>query len=233
MFVGETVREHREFRCYTILLYFLISYPGLGILTVNICGTDTLSEWCKFFDFVFRVCSLSCINTAYHVKFEDWHLCSPGLLSSLFPIDLEESNRIRLVKRALFSRSLPTPFSTSAHLAGLSEDVISNILDLEVEVIYRYRSFTEFICGKLIRNAETPLSHRYGGHQFGMWAGQLGDGRAHLIGEYVSHQDGSRWELQLKGSGRTPYSRDGDGRAVLRSSVREFLASEAMHHLGW
>lgn len=72
---------------------------------------------------------------------------------------------------------------------------------------------------------------RYGGHQFGYWAGQLGDGRAHLLGEY-RNAAGERWEVQLKGSGRTPYSRTGDGRAVLRSSVREFLCSEAMAALG-
>uniref|UniRef100_A0A8C9FI99 Selenoprotein O n=1 Tax=Pavo cristatus TaxID=9049 RepID=A0A8C9FI99_PAVCR len=66
---------------------------------------------------------------------------------------------------------------------------------------------------------------------FGSWAGQLGDGRAHLVGVYTNRR-GERWELQLKGSGKTPYSRNGDGRAVLRSSVREFLCSEAMHYLG-
>jgi len=70
----------------------------------------------------------------------------------------------------------------------------------------------------------------YSGHQFGVWAGQLGDGRAHLLGEV--HSPSGIWELQLKGSGRTPYSRMGDGRAVLRSSVREYLASEAIHGLG-
>ncbi|KAM9091827.1 protein adenylyltransferase SelO-like isoform 2-T2 [Megaptera novaeangliae] len=66
--------------------------------------------------------------------------------------------------------------------------------------------------------------------KFGIWADQLGDGRAHLIGIYMNRQ-GEKWELQLKGSGKTPYSRNGDGRAVLRSSVREFLCSEAMHYL--
>jgi uncharacterized protein YdiU (UPF0061 family) len=71
----------------------------------------------------------------------------------------------------------------------------------------------------------------YSGHQFGVWAGQLGDGRAHLLGE-VRTPAGDWLELQLKGSGLTPYSRMGDGRAVLRSSIREFLASEAMHALG-
>jgi len=76
-----------------------------------------------------------------------------------------------------------------------------------------------------------PYAARYGGHQFGTWAGQLGDGRAITLGEIVA-TDGSRQELQLKGAGKTPYSRTADGRAVLRSSLREFLCSEAMHWLG-
>jgi len=71
---------------------------------------------------------------------------------------------------------------------------------------------------------------RYGGHQFGHWAGQLGDGRAIYLGELL--HAGKRYELQLKGAGETPYSRSADGRAVLRSSLREFLCSEAMHALG-
>jgi len=76
-----------------------------------------------------------------------------------------------------------------------------------------------------------PFAARYGGHQFGAWAGQLGDGRAICLGE-VQATDGSCWEIHLKGAGPTPYARRGDGRAVLRSSLREFLCSEAMHHLG-
>jgi uncharacterized protein with ACT and thioredoxin-like domain len=76
-----------------------------------------------------------------------------------------------------------------------------------------------------------PYAACYGGHQFGNWAGQLGDGRAITLGEVVNER-GERWELQLKGAGPTPYSRTADGRAVLRSSIREFLCSEAMHHLG-
>ena len=75
-----------------------------------------------------------------------------------------------------------------------------------------------------------PYAACYGGHQFGHWAGQLGDGRAITLGEVL--REGRRWELQLKGAGPTPYSRTADGRAVLRSSVRELLCSEAMHHLG-
>lgn len=76
-----------------------------------------------------------------------------------------------------------------------------------------------------------PYAMCYGGHQFGSWAGQLGDGRAISLGEYVN-ANGERWEVQLKGAGKTPYSRFADGRAVLRSSVREFLCSEAMYFLG-
>jgi uncharacterized protein YdiU (UPF0061 family) len=77
----------------------------------------------------------------------------------------------------------------------------------------------------------TGYAMAYGGHQFGHWAGQLGDGRAIGLGEVQTERHG-RQELQLKGAGRTPYSRGADGRAVLRSSIREFLCSEAMHHLG-
>ncbi len=94
-------------------------------------------------------------------------------------------------------------------------------------------TFAEFFSGNTTRDwpaQALPYASVYSGHQFGVWAGQLGDGRALGLGE-VEH-DGARYELQLKGSGRTPYSRMGDGRAVLRSSIREFLCSEAMHHLG-
>ena len=77
-----------------------------------------------------------------------------------------------------------------------------------------------------------PMATVYSGHQFGVWAGQLGDGRALLLGEWQADATSPSFEIQLKGAGRTPYSRMGDGRAVLRSSIREFLCSEAMHALG-
>lgn len=86
------------------------------------------------------------------------------------------------------------------------------------------------LTGNQFLRGSRPLASVYGGHQFGMWAGQLGDGRAILLGE-IETAHGPQ-ELQLKGTGRTPYSRMGDGRAVLRSSIREFLASEALHGLG-
>jgi uncharacterized protein YdiU (UPF0061 family) len=85
--------------------------------------------------------------------------------------------------------------------------------------------------GNELLDGMEPYAASYGGHQFGHWAGQLGDGRAITLGE-VLNASGERWELQLKGAGPTPYSRRADGRAVLRSSIREFLCSEAMHHLG-
>ncbi len=87
------------------------------------------------------------------------------------------------------------------------------------------------LAGNRVLPGSDPLAAVYAGHQFGAWAGQLGDGRALLLGEAIGHDD-RQWELQLKGAGKTPYSRMGDGRAVLRSSIREFLCSEAMHALG-
>ncbi len=91
--------------------------------------------------------------------------------------------------------------------------------------------FAKVFSGNEILPGMAPFAANYGGHQFGHWAGQLGDGRAIALGE-VKLADGGHQTLQLKGAGPTPYSRSADGRAVLRSSVREFLCSEAMHHLG-
>ena len=91
--------------------------------------------------------------------------------------------------------------------------------------------FARVFAGNTLLPGMQPFAANYGGHQFGQWAGQLGDGRAITLGELVN-EAGERWELQLKGAGLTPYSRTADGRAVLRSSIREFLCSEAMHHLG-
>src|SRR5690348_1995443 len=91
--------------------------------------------------------------------------------------------------------------------------------------------FAQVFSGNALLPGMQPFATNYGGHQFGHWAGQLGDGRAISLGEAIA-PSGRRRELQLKGAGPTPYSRTADGRAVLRSSIREFLCSEAMHHLG-
>ncbi|MCX8520433.1 MAG: protein adenylyltransferase SelO family protein, partial [Rhodoferax sp.] len=87
-------------------------------------------------------------------------------------------------------------------------------------------AWLQALSGNAVLPGSQPIASVYSGHQFGIWAGQLGDGRALLLGET------NGWEWQLKGAGLTPFSRMGDGRAVLRSSIREFLCSEAMHALG-
>ncbi|MEA2721010.1 MAG: serine/tyrosine/threonine adenylyltransferase, partial [Candidatus Eremiobacteraeota bacterium] len=104
----------------------------------------------------------------------------------------------------------------------------------------RRPEFEALVAGNTLLEGMEPVAALYGGHQFGVWAGQLGDGRAILLGEVrndaVSEPQRRRgpdnWELQIKGGGLTAFSRFADGRAVVRSTVREFLASEAMHHLG-
>ncbi len=90
--------------------------------------------------------------------------------------------------------------------------------------------FAALVSGNALLRGMEPVAALYGGHQFGVWAGQLGDGRAILLGE--AQTPSGPWELQIKGGGITAFSRFADGRAVVRSTVREFLASEAMHHLG-
>ncbi|HUI62321.1 MAG TPA: YdiU family protein [Steroidobacteraceae bacterium] len=146
---------------------------------------------------------------------------------SLAP-DPETGNFVRQVPGASYSRVSPTPVSAPRLLAW-SEDCAA-LLGLS-----KPQSDTgpavDILAGNLVLPTMRPYAARYGGHQFGAWAGQLGDGRAITLGE-LSPRPAERWELQLKGAGRTPYSRTADGRAVLRSSVREFLCSEAMHFLG-
>lgn len=163
--------------------------------------------------------------------FEQWQLSEPLLLSSGFKFDPESRNFVRQVRNAIFSFVNPTPMKTPVKLVATSANVLENILELNSTDCENSNKFLDFISGNVVLDGSFPIAHRYGGHQFGSWAGQLGDGRAHLLGEYVNAKN-QRWELQLKGSGLTPYSRRGDGRAVLRSSVREFLCSEALHHLG-
>jgi len=107
---------------------------------------------------------------------------------------------------------------------------MAELLDL-TEHDLQQQDMIEALAGNRLLSGMSTYATCYGGYQFGHWAGQLGDGRVIYLGEAVSRA-GQRWELQLKGAGPTPYSRRADGRAVLRSSVREFLCSEAMHHLG-
>jgi uncharacterized protein YdiU (UPF0061 family) len=144
------------------------------------------------------------------------------------PADPEENGRRRQVLRACYSRVAPTPVSAPRLLAYSRE--AAELIDLGKEDC-ESELFVEVFSGNRVLADMQPYAACYGGHQFGNWAGQLGDGRAITLGE-VRSSGGQRWELQLKGAGPTPYSRTADGRAVVRSSVREFLCSEAMHHLG-
>ena len=144
---------------------------------------------------------------------------------------LQWSNRFAGLSESFYTRLAPTPLpepypihvsEAAAALLGLTGDELST------------DKLTEVLTGNRSVAGADPLASVYSGHQFGQWAGQLGDGRAILLGEARpagdTHAPG--WEIQLKGAGQTPYSRFADGRAVLRSSIREYLCSEAMHALG-
>jgi uncharacterized protein YdiU (UPF0061 family) len=144
------------------------------------------------------------------------------------PADPVEENYCRQVTNSCYSNVLPK--NTSApKLVSFSEEMAA-ILNID-ESVCNSETFTEVFSGNKILKGMHPCATCYGGHQFGNWAGQLGDGRAINLGEVVTPKHG-RWTLQLKGAGPTPYSRTADGLAVLRSSIREYLCSEAMHHLG-
>ena len=147
---------------------------------------------------------------------------------NLLPGDAEHSLRRRQVLNACWSPATPTPVAAPrviAHSREVAEHIGFTAADVESEW------FAEVFGGNRVMPGMAPYAACYGGHQFGNWAGQLGDGRAISLGEVIG-ADGARHELQLKGAGPTPYSRTADGRAVLRSSIREFLCSEAMYHLG-
>jgi serine/tyrosine/threonine adenylyltransferase len=124
----------------------------------------------------------------------------------------------RLAPEGLPSPRLVHASPSAAALLGLGEQALSD------------PNWAEYFAGNKLLPGSDPLAAVYSGHQFGIWAGQLGDGRAHLLGGVTVAEQ--HWELQLKGAGDTPYSRRADGRAVLRSSIREYLCSEAMAALG-
>ena len=144
------------------------------------------------------------------------------------PADPEAGPRLRQVHGALFSHVEPTPVAAPRLIAYSPE--VAQMLGID-EAAITSPAFAQVFGGNALTEGMQPYAANYGGHQFGQWAGQLGDGRAITLGETINNA-GERWELQLKGAGKTPYSRTADGRAVLRSSIREFLCSEAMHHLG-
>ena len=143
------------------------------------------------------------------------------------PADPIKENTMRQVSKACYSFVKPTRTADPKIISVCPEMVKAlGINSAEVESDFFRNVFT----GNEVLPDTNPYAMCYGGHQFGNWAGQLGDGRAINLAEVV-HND-KRWALQLKGAGQTPYSRRADGLAVLRSSIREYLCSEAMFHLG-
>jgi uncharacterized protein YdiU (UPF0061 family) len=146
------------------------------------------------------------------------------------PVDfgLRFDNRFARLPGVFYSRLKPIPLPDPYLVA--KSDAAAALIGLEPARFNDPRLIAA-LTGNLPLAGTDPLAAVYSGHQFGVYVPRLGDGRALLLGEAVG-SGGDRWEIQLKGSGKTPYSRMGDGRAVLRSSIREFLASEAMHALG-
>ncbi len=141
------------------------------------------------------------------------------------PADLNEVNTPRQVEKACYSFVQPA-IPSNPSLIHVSDEMVDELGLEDVEL----PDFLNVVTGKLSLPSSRPYAMCYGGHQFGHWAGQLGDGRTINVAEIEFNSN--RWVLQLKGAGRTPYSRGADGNAVLRSSIREYLCSEAMHHLG-
>lgn len=147
--------------------------------------------------------------------------------SKELPADLITANSRRQVNDAAFSFVEPKKPSKPKLIHASPE--VAAFLGIS-EKDRKSSEFLDIFSGSRLIPGSRPYAMVYGGHQFGNWAGQLGDGRAINLGEVV-HND-KRWAMQLKGSGETPYSRTADGLAVLRSSIREHLCSEAMYHLG-
>ncbi len=142
--------------------------------------------------------------------------------------DLSFDNTYASLPESFFERVPPTPFP-NPYVVSVNANA-AELLELDPQQLQR-ADFPEYFCGAKLLPGSDPIAMLYSGHQFGHYVPQLGDGRAILLGEVVT-DDGSRWDLQLKGAGLTKFSRDGDGRAVLRSTIREYLCGEAMHGLG-
>lgn len=152
-------------------------------------------------------------------------LTPKALFSSELPADKEVKNYTRQVEEACYS-FVETKNPSQPEMVHFSKELLK---ELSISVGDQ-NQFLKVMSGAKKFNNFQPFAMCYGGHQFGHWAGQLGDGRAINIAE-LEHND-KKIQFQLKGAGPTPYSRRADGLAVLRSSIREYLCSEAMHHLG-
>ena len=148
--------------------------------------------------------------------------------NSVVDLGLRFDNSFARLPVVFYTRLAPEPLPEPYPVA-FSESA-GALVGIGVEGAQR-GDFIEALAGNRQIAGSDPLAAVYSGHQFGVYVPRLGDGRALLLGEAIG-PSGDHWELQLKGAGKTPYSRMGDGRAVLRSSIREFLGSEALHHLG-
>uniref|UniRef100_A0A670YIC5 Selenoprotein O n=2 Tax=Pseudonaja textilis TaxID=8673 RepID=A0A670YIC5_PSETE len=146
------------------------------------------------------------------------------------PLDPSEENVPRPVSGACFCRVLPAPVR-GPRLVASSAPALALLGLREPQSPEEEEEAALYFSGNRLLPGAEPAAHCYCGHQFGSFAGQLGDGAAMYLGEVLNPR-GERWEIQLKGAGLTPFSRQADGRKVLRSSIREFLCSEAMFHLG-
>lgn len=156
------------------------------------------------------------------------------------PLDPSTELGVRQVRGSCFSRVQPTPLK-SPEFVAVSAPALA-LLGLVAEEVLKDPLGPEYLSGSKVMPGSEPAAHCYCGHQFGQFAGQLGDGAACYLGEVKAPAGQSpelllenptgRWEIQVKGAGLTPYSRQADGRKVLRSSIREFLCSEAVFALG-
>ena len=142
--------------------------------------------------------------------------------------DLTFDNRFARLGDAFSSPVLPEPIDAPRLVVASAQAMA--LLDLDPAQAEE-PVFAELFGGHKLWSEAEPRAMVYSGHQFGGYSPRLGDGRGLLLGE-VRNAAGQHWDLHLKGAGQTPYSRSGDGRAVLRSSIREFLASEYLHALG-
>ena len=155
-------------------------------------------------------------------------------LKNLYTLKLENNKKPQTTRNTNYSYVNPTPLK-QVKLMSISKNSAENLLDLDYEKILENQNekkdFEEYFSGNKILPFSEPAAHCYVGHQFGVFAGQLGDGRAISLGDFYNSNK-ELIEVQLKGSGLTPYSRHADGRAVKRSSIREYLASEHLFSLG-
>jgi serine/tyrosine/threonine adenylyltransferase len=143
--------------------------------------------------------------------------------------ELSFDNSYARLPEVYYAKLNPTPFTAPPYLVSFNH-AAAELIDLDPEQAKR-PEFAGVFGGSLLVPGMEPLAMLYSGHQFGVYVPQLGDGRAILLGE-VRNERGEKWDLHLKGAGLTPFSREGDGRAVLRSTIREYLCSEAMNGLG-